>query len=204
MKIVVSIIAAYLLGSIPFGYIVSRIKFGSDVRSGGSGATGATNVARQFGIGWAILVTFLDIAKAVIAVYLTMVLAPEIEWLYGVAGIVVLIGHIYPVWIGFRGGKGVNSALGAAVFISPWAMAFGLIAFIAAFAISRFVSVGSIAAATVFSLCILVFGAKIGATESGQIIFAVALPILIIWTHRMNIRRLLKGEELRPVKSGKT
>ncbi|MGC9314845.1 MAG: glycerol-3-phosphate 1-O-acyltransferase PlsY [bacterium] len=203
MRIAIAILGAYLLGSIPTGWIVSKLKFGRDVREGGSGATGATNVARQFGLGWAIFVTIIDIAKGISAVLLTKALFPEIEWLYGVAGIAAIIGHCYPVWIGFRGGKGVNTALGIAVVISPVAIVFGLAAFGAAFAISRFVSVGSISAVLVYSLSILLFGSKFGAVGQGQLIFAGILPILIIWTHRANIRRLIRGEEFKPVSDRK-
>ncbi len=203
MRIVITILGAYLLGSIPTGWIVSKLKFRRDVREGGSGATGATNVARQFGLGWAIFVTIIDISKGVSAVLLTKTLLPEIDWLYGVAGITAIVGHCYPVWIGFRGGKGVNTALGIAAVISPVAIIFGLAAFGAAFAISKFVSVGSISAVLAYSLSILLFGSKVDAVGQGQLIFAGVLPILIIWTHRSNIRRLISGEELKPVSDRK-
>ncbi len=201
MKIALVVLGAYLLGSIPTGWLISKLKFGSDVRDGGSGATGATNVARQFGVGWAIAVSVVDIGKGIAAVLLTKAIAPEMPWLYGVAGIVAIIGHVYPVWIGFRGGKGVNTALGIAAVISPIAIIFGAIAFAAAFIISKFVSVGSLSAVIVYSLSILIFGSSFGATGQGQLIFAAALPIVIIWTHRANIRRLIKDEELKPVRN---
>lgn len=201
MIIATVILGAYLLGSIPTGWLVSKLKFGSDVREGGSGATGATNVARQFGLGWAIAVSIVDIGKGIAAVLLTKAIAPEMPWLYGVAGIVAIIGHVYPIWIGFRGGKGVNTALGIAAVISPLAIIFGAIAFATAFAISKFVSVGSLSAVIVYSLSILIFGSTFGVTGQGQMVFAAALPILIIWTHRANIRRLIKGEEMKPVRN---
>lgn len=200
MKIAMLIIGAYLLGSIPTGWLVSKLRFGRDVREEGSGATGATNVARQFGIGWAIFVSIFDIGKGIGAVLIARVIAPEIQWLQGVVGITTIIGHCYPVWIGFRGGKGVNTALGIAAVISPIAIVFGFAAFITAFAISKFISVGSISAVLAYSLSILIFGQRFNATGQGQIIFALILPIMIIWTHRENIRRLFRGEELKPVR----
>ena len=200
MRIVIAIILAYILGSIPFGYLVSRIRFGRDVRSSGSGATGATNVARQFGVGWAILVMILDIAKGIVAVLLANLFLLDVDWLVGVVGIVAILGHVYPVWIGFRGGKGVNTALGVATVISPIGIVFGLIAFGAAFAISKFVSVGSIAATITYAIAVLAFGEKFGATGTGQFIFAIALPLIVIWTHRDNLKRLLQGKELKPTK----
>lgn len=200
MKIAMIIIGSYLLGSIPTGWLVSKLRFGRDVREKGSGATGATNVARQFGLGWAIFVSIIDIGKGIGALLLAGVISPEIQWLQGIVGITAIVGHCYPVWIGFRGGKGVNTALGIAAVISPIAVVFGLAAFIVAYAISKFISVGSISAVLSYSLSILIFGSKFGATGQGQVVFALILPILIIWTHRENIRRLFKGEELKPVR----
>ncbi len=201
MTIPLLILMGYLFGSIPTGFIIGRIFFGGDVRSSGSGATGATNIARQFGIGWAVLVGIVDLIKGAGAVLIAGKIAPDIGWIAAVVGIAAILGHIYPVWIGFRGGKGVNTALGVAIVMSPIAMFFGIIAFAAAFAISRFVSVGSISAVIMYSIAVLAFGSRIGSTGIDAKIFAIALPIIVIWTHRGNIKRLIKGKELRPVKN---
>ncbi len=198
-----AIICGYLIGSIPFGYLIGKMVSGKDVREGGSGATGATNVTRQLGIKWGIPVAVLDISKGAVPVILTQKIAPAPEWLFAAVALATIIGHIYPVWLHFRGGKGISTALGAAIVIAPWGSVIAVVAFIAAFAIGRLVSVGSLAAVVVYAVSVLAFGSKIGALSLGAKIFAVALPIIVIWTHRKNIGRIIKGEELSPIKGQK-
>jgi len=118
-------------------------------------------------------------------------------WLPAATGIAAIVGHIFPVWIRFRGGKGVSTALGVAIVISPWGTLVALIAFVAAFAVARFVSIGSLAAVVAYFIAVFVFGAKIDASGLDTKIFAAALPIIVIWTHRSNISRIIKGKELR-------
>ena len=195
---IIIIIIAYLIGSIPVGYIVSKAISGRDVRTGGSGATGATNVARQLGMKYSVVVSVFDIAKGAVPVLLAGALAPDVMWLRGVTAIAAIIGHCFPVWIGFRGGKGINTAFGAAIVIAPLSAVIALAVFAVVFVITRFVSVGSLAAVVAFA--VLALGPKMDAGGLDVKIFAVAMPIIVFFTHRKNIVRLVRGEELKPTK----
>jgi glycerol-3-phosphate acyltransferase PlsY len=198
---VLAIVAiAYLLGSIPVGYIMCKVVAGNDVRDGGSGATGATNVARRLGLKYAIVVSIFDILKGVAAVVIAGVLAPEIDWIRGIAAVVAILGHCFPVWIGFRGGKGINTALGAAIVIAPLAVAIALGGFVVTLLIKRFVSAGSLIAVIFFAISVFVLGERIGAGNLDARIIAVAMPLIVFFTHRKNIVRIFKGKELPPTK----
>jgi acyl phosphate:glycerol-3-phosphate acyltransferase len=184
---------SYLLGSIPFGYILVRIFRGQDVRKLGSGNIGATNVARSSPfLGVATLL--LDALKGLLAVCLThMFFGGPVPSLF-VAGLFAIVGHLFPVWLKFKGGKGVATGLGAFVILTPKAMLVMLGIFVAVVAISRYVSLGSILAVGFFPL--LGFWLD-GYREAPEIVIMCAASILILTKHHANIARLLAGTEHR-------
>ena len=191
---------AYLLGSIPFGYILVRIFRHQDIRESGSGNTGATNVARE-AKGLGILTLILDLAKAVAAVLLARHVLPGNYDLQVAAAIAVILGHVYPVWLAFRGGKGVASAIGVFLMLAPKAALGIFVIFLIVVLLTRYVSLASILAAASFPL----FGFYFVRNPSPMVIFGfLFIPALIIWKHRSNITRLLAGTESRLGKSGKS
>ena len=197
---VASISIAYLLGSIPFGYLLVRLLRNEDVRSTGSGNIGATNVARSGGKGLGIATLALDMGKAFAAVEIAKHLAPGLYDVQVAAAIAAVMGHVFPVWLGFRGGKGVASALG--VFLAlTWPSALGILAvFVVVFWMTRYVSLASIVGAATFPL----FGFYFVAERTAMVKFGfLFIPLLIVVKHHANIRRLLSGTESRfGVKSG--
>jgi acyl phosphate:glycerol-3-phosphate acyltransferase len=190
----ISIPVAYLLGSIPFGYLLVRVFRKEDIRAVGSGNIGATNVARSGAKGLAIATLLLDLGKAFLAVKIAQFLAPSSYDLAVVAAIAAILGHVFPIWLSFRGGKGVASALG--VFLAlTWPSALSVLGvFIVVFVITRYVSLASIAASALFPL----FGFYFVSQRSPMVIFGfLFIPLLIIVKHHQNIRRLLAGTESR-------
>jgi acyl phosphate:glycerol-3-phosphate acyltransferase len=201
---------AYLLGSIPFGYILVRLFRGEDVRAIGSGNIGATNVARTGAKGLGIATLVLDASKGYVAVWVAFVLyesntlALRDRGLYLVAGVAALcaiLGHLFPVWLRFRGGKGVATGAGAFLALAPKALLIALAIFAIVFALFRYVSLGSIVATAAFPLLAYLFGARedFGNFAAHKIVlpFTVAAAALIIAKHHQNIRRLLTGTEHR-------
>ncbi len=185
---------AYLLGSIPFGYLLVRIFRKEDIRTTGSGNIGATNVARSGAKGLGIATLLLDLGKAYLAVKIAQWLAPGNYDVAVAAAIAAILGHVFPIWLGFRGGKGVASALG--VFLAlTWPSALCILAvFVIIFLITRYVSLASIIAAASFPL----FGFHFVPQRTPIVIFGfLFIPILIIVKHHQNIRRLLAGTESR-------
>src|SRR5512146_2377257 len=146
------VIAGYLSGSIPYGYLLTRLVAGVDVRQVGSGNIGATNAARAGGKGLGLVVLALDVLKAVIPVLVARRLlagSPRQDlWEMGVA-VAAFAGHLFPVWLRFRGGKGVATGLGIFLILAPWAALAGLVAFVALYAITRISSLGSLAGTAV-------------------------------------------------------
>jgi len=185
---------AYLLGSIPFGYLLVRIFRKEDIRASGSGNIGATNVARSGSKGLAILTLLLDLGKAFLAVRIAQHFAPGVSDLAVTAAVAAILGHVFPVWLGFRGGKGVASALG--VFLAlTWQTSLCILAvFVVVVLLTRFVSLASILAAASFPLFGFYFVRHPSPTVLGGFLF---IPILIIVKHHANIRRLLSGTESR-------
>jgi glycerol-3-phosphate acyltransferase PlsY len=187
-----SLVAAYLLGSVSFAIILVRVFRGVDVRREGSGNAGATNVLRTSGKGLAALTMLLDVAKGAAAVLLMQTVTYDPRWLGAAAGAAVL-GHIFPVWFGFRGGKGVATAIGAFSVLSLLAVLTVVVVFLAVIATTRFVSLGSITAACLLPLAMrLLFHAP-----DPEVAAASAVTLLLIISHRANIRRLLEGTERR-------
>ena len=196
---VVSISIAYLLGSIPFGYLLVRLFRNEDVREQGSGNIGATNVARSGGTKLGVVTLLLDIGKAVAAVVIAKHLAHGLSpsGVYDVAvaaAMAVVVGHVYPVWLGFRGGKGVASALGVFLVLTLPSTVGILLVFVVVFALTRYVSLASIAGLATFPL----FGFYFVAQHTPMVMFGfLFIPLLIILKHHGNIRRLMNGTESR-------
>jgi glycerol-3-phosphate acyltransferase PlsY len=191
--------ASYLLGSIPFGYLLVRIFRGEDVRQSGSGNIGATNVSRRSPL-LGVLTLLLDALKGTAAVALSYELAdrtaaiPTYEQL-ATAALFAVLGHMFPVWLKFRGGKGVATGLGSFVVIAPKAVLIAVAVFILTVAIFRYVSLGSIVAVAVFPVAAWRIG-QFYAPPFGLAIISVA-SLLIIVKHHENICRLLSGTESR-------
>jgi glycerol-3-phosphate acyltransferase PlsY len=192
---------SYLLGSIPFGYLIVRARGGGDVRETGSGGTGATNVTRRAGKGAGLLTLLLDATKGVVAVLLArQLLTPDfsVNWWVAASAFAVVVGHVFPVWLKFRGGKGVAPGVGVFLALAPSAVPVALAAFALVVWRTRYVSLGSITAAALMPLVVLVLDSRFPPT--GQQGFeraaaAAAGAALIIFAHRENIRRLLRGTE---------
>ncbi|MGD0799133.1 MAG: glycerol-3-phosphate 1-O-acyltransferase PlsY [Acidobacteriaceae bacterium] len=183
---------AYLLGSIPFGYLLVRIFRKEDIRAKGSGNIGATNVARSGAKGLGIATLLLDLGKAYAGVVVEQHLVPGNYDVAVGAAVAAVVGHVFPVWLGFRGGKGVASALG--VFLAlTWPSALGIfLVFAVVFALTRYVSLASIAAAVSFPI----FGFHFVQARTPMVVFGfLFIPLLVIAKHHENIRRLLSGTE---------
>jgi glycerol-3-phosphate acyltransferase PlsY len=183
---------AYLLGAIPFGYLLVRLKTGSDVRSKGSGNIGATNVLRTSGRAAGITTLLLDIAKGWFAVWIAGRLTGHDLFWMSVAALAVMAGHAYPVFLGFKGGKAVASFVGAFLCLTPWALAVEAVIFVVIVAWTRHISMGSIVGAATFPLAIwLVCKLAIPAVA------AAIAGAFIIYRHSSNIHRLRAGTESR-------
>lgn len=190
----ISIPLAYLLGSIPFGYVLVKIFRKQDIRSTGSGNIGATNVARSGAKGLAIATLLLDLGKAYAAVKLAQHIAPGNYDLAVAAAVAAILGHCFPAWLGFHGGKGVASALGIFLALTPASALAILIVFIVIFAITRYVSLASIIAAAALPIFSFHFVPIRTPIVIAGFLF---IPLLIIVKHHQNIRRLLSGTENR-------
>ena len=195
-----SIIAAYLIGSIPFGFLIVRARGGGDVRETGSGGTGATNVTRRAGKGAGVLTLVLDAAKgALVALAARWLLTTDfgVNWWVALASVAVVAGHVFPVWLKFRGGKGVATGLGVFLSLTPVAVAPAALVFLAVVWATRYVSLGSIAATATLPLFIWLLSGRGGSGSIAAPVMAVAVGggALIIFMHRANIGRLLDGTE---------
>ena len=190
----ISIPLAYLLGSIPFGYLLVKIFLKQDIRATGSGNIGATNVARSGAKGLGIATLLLDCGKAFLAVKIAQHIAPDNYDLAVVAAVAAILGHVFPIWLGFRGGKGVASALGVFLALSPVAAGCTFAIFLVIFLITHYVSLASIIGSAFFPL----FGFYFVPYRTPIVIAGfLFIPLLIIIKHHENIRRLLSGTESR-------
>ena len=188
-----TLLLGYLLGSIPSGFLAGKWCKGIDLRSIGSGSTGATNVLRNVGKGPALVVFLVDVAKGAAAVLLASALTqnnPLNDWIQVLAGLAALAGHIWPIWLGFKGGKAVATGLGLFLGLSwPVGLAcFGM--FMAVFSLSRIVSLASVVAA--LSLPLLMAA---GSRSNANLVVALVAMALVLWRHRSNIQRLINGTE---------
>ena len=186
-----AILIAYLLGGIPFGYILVRLTTGKDVRSSGSGNIGATNVLRTTGRAIAVITLLLDIAKGVGAVWIAEYLTSgDITWMSG-AALAVMAGHAYPVFLKFKGGKAVASFIGAFAYLTPLPMLAVLLVFVIVVAATKHISAGSIVAAAMFP-----FGVwMILHPPAAEVIAAAIAGAFIVVRHSANIHRLRAGTE---------
>lgn len=187
---------SYLLGSIPFGYILVRLFKKQDIRATGSGNIGATNVARSGAKGLAAATLVLDVAKGSAAVWIAQhyylkATLDQVFTLTAFAALCVVAGHCFTVWLNFKGGKGVATALGAFLLLTPKGALVGLAVFIAEMLIFRFVSLGSIFGAIAIPVATYFFGVP-GMTGLG---FLTASCLVVIVKHHQNIRRLMSGTE---------
>src|SRR5437899_521499 len=187
---VLALVAAYLIGGIPFGYLVVKWKTGADVRSSGSGNIGATNVLRTSGRAAGIATLLLDIAKGYFAVWAAGRLTGQEPLWMSAAALAVLAGHSYPVFLKFRGGKGVASFVGAFLCLTPAALAAETIVFVVMVAWTRHISIGSIVGAATLPLAVWLI-------EKAPLPTAAAIlgGTFIICKHRSNIQRLRMGSE---------
>jgi len=198
MNQLILIILAYLIGSIPTSVWISKYFFDIDIRDYGSGNAGATNTFRVLGPRWGIFVMTIDMLKGVIAVSLAFLLPEHIEnltqlqTLQIVLGLTAVLGHIFPIWAEFRGGKGVATLFGVVLGISPWTALSCVGVFLLVLYLTRFVSLSSILASIAFPVFILfVFNVE----NDTYRVFAIAVALMVILTHQKNIGRLLKGSE---------
>ncbi len=190
-------VAAYLLGSIPVGVILTKLLGKGDVRKAGSGNIGATNVARVAGPLAGVLTLALDAAKGAAAVWLAAHFTNQSAAWMVIAGLSALIGHCFPVWLGFRGGKGVATAAGVFLVLCPLALLGSLTLFILVVVFSRYVSLGSISAAASIPLLVYFLWAPHHAPPLVVTIGALAAAILVVYKHDANIQRLVEGREPR-------
>lgn len=188
-------IAAYLLGSIPFGLLLGRLFGTADIRKAGSGNIGATNVARVAGPGAGVLTLVLDVGKGAVGVLMAERLASGSALWVMVAGICALLGHCFPVWLGFRGGKGVATAAGVFLVLCPLALLGAVILFVLVVIYWRFVSLGSISAAAAMPLLVYLFWAPHHAPPLVVTFGSLAAALLIVYKHDGNIQRLVQGNE---------
>jgi glycerol-3-phosphate acyltransferase PlsY len=187
--------AAYLLGSIPFGVIFARLFGSADVRKSGSGNIGATNVARVAGPLAGILTLVFDTGKGAAAVLLAARIAHESAAWMMLAGLAALVGHCFPVWLKFKGGKGVAAALGVFLALCPAAALAALLLFMIVVAMWRYVSLGSIAAAAAIPLLMYFLWAPRHAPPLIITFGSLAAAVLVVYKHDGNIQRLIQGEE---------
>jgi glycerol-3-phosphate acyltransferase PlsY len=190
-------VAAYLLGSIPFGLLFGKLFGGADVRKTGSGNIGATNVARVAGPLAGILTLLLDATKGALAVVLAARLTNESATWMMIAGLCVLAGHCFPIWLGFHGGKGVATAAGVFVVLCPLAFLGAAILFVLVVLYWRFVSLGSISAAAAMPMLIYFFWAPHHAPPHPITFGTLAAALLIVYKHDGNIQRMVQGDEPR-------
>ena len=185
------LLAAYLIGGIPFGYLLVKLRTGRDVRESGSGNIGATNVLRTAGRGIGVATLLLDILKGAFAVWLAdHFLHGSVLWI-SAAALTVMFGHAFPIFLRFKGGKAVASFIGAFAYAAPVPLLAILVLFVIVVAISRYISLGSIVAAGVFPLCVWL----IQRPAWPLIAAAIIAGAFIIWRHRGNIGRLRSGNE---------
>lgn len=187
---------AYLIGSIPFGWIIGRLFFKHDIRKAGSGNIGATNALRSFGTAIGVLVLLLDFGKGFAAAWLAKQVFVPHDFMIPLTGAMVVIGHIFPLWLDFKGGKGIATAAGVFTVFMPWLLLIALGVFVVTVAISRYVSLGSIIAALGLLISSIVANALYG-WDFPMLIFIILLVIIVIIKHISNIKRLLSRQEQR-------
>ena len=201
LTLTIVIVAGYLLGSLPASVLAGRLA-GIDIREHGSGNAGASNVLRTLGWKPALAVFIVDVAKGATAAWiggwLSLDALPiEVAWLPVLGGAAAVVGHIWPVWIGFRGGKGVATALGVSLVLAPIAATVALAVFILCVALTRRISIGSLAGSAALPVMLWVLASLGRVHPLPTTMFAVWFALMVFWTHRTNMRNLLRGTEPR-------
>ena len=212
MRFIILIIGSYLLGSIPFGLLIARAH-GKDLRSIGSGNIGATNVSRALGRNWAYLCFLLDVLKGMLPMLVTLYLAAPLStqsqservvllWLWLAAGCAAILGHIFPIYLKLKGGKGVATSFGVALGLWPYytiCASFAIASWAVVVLIWRYVSLASIAASVTFPLVLILAIILSPGWDFVSLwpllIAATAIPLMVIIRHRENIKRLIAGTE---------
>ncbi|MGI6413739.1 MAG: glycerol-3-phosphate 1-O-acyltransferase PlsY [Syntrophomonadaceae bacterium] len=190
MKATVIILLSYIIGSISFSYIFSKVLKGHDIRKHGSGNLGATNVLRTTGLPAALLALGGDLLKGILGAFLGMMLGGES--LAAACGLATVVGHCFPIFFGLRGGKGVATAAGVIIFLLPKIFIILAVTFAIVVMVTRYVSLASITAALLFPALNLVL-----LSSMPYILMSFAMSVLVVYRHRENIKRLRNGTELR-------
>jgi acyl phosphate:glycerol-3-phosphate acyltransferase len=214
--IILTIISGYLIGSIPTGLLVGKYVFKFDIREKGSGSTGSTNSMRIFGMKWGIFVLIVDVLKGFIPAAIIASSLAKGSTLFGlqadtsmvifklIAGLSAILGHIFPIFAGFRGGKGVNTALGLFLAVAPYDVLLAVVVFVLTWVISGYVSLGSMSAGVAIPIILLIreylFHIDIGGFEI-ILVLSIIVACTLFYTHRNNIKRLRAGTEHQFVKA---
>jgi len=208
VTLAVFLLGSYLLGSIPFGYLAGRLQ-GIDIRQAGSCNVGATNVVRVLGKGYGYSVFALDCSKGFAAVKISMLMATgrPPEWnspeIFGIlAAMCSVLGHLYPPWLKFKGGKGVATSAGALLALTPVATLIGVAIWIIVFWLTRYVSLASLTAAVVLPIVILVISSPDQNKRKPLVYSSVCVAAVVVWRHRSNLSRLIRGTEPRFTRKG--
>jgi acyl phosphate:glycerol-3-phosphate acyltransferase len=191
LALALSALLAYLIGGLPFGYWFVRLSAGKDIRTMGSGNIGASNVHRTLGRKPGVIVLLLDVLKGFTAVWLAAVISRGDSSALAVAALSVMLGHCYPVFLRFRGGKAVACFIGAFLYLTPFSVAIVGVVFIAVVALTRFISLASIIGALLFPLPVWL----VEQAEPPILIASIAAALLIVYRHKGNIARLRAGTE---------
>ncbi|HET9602663.1 MAG TPA: glycerol-3-phosphate 1-O-acyltransferase PlsY [Gemmatimonadales bacterium] len=193
MRLALALLASYLLGAIPTSFLAGKLFRGIDLRKQGSGNLGATNLYRTLGAKFAIPVGLLDMAKGAIPLMVIAPLASSSRYFAILCGIMAVVGHVFSVFVRFRGGKGVATASGVMLGLTPWAVLVSLAVWLIVVRVSGYVSLGSMVGAVVLPVAAWV----LHPLQRDIIWIQVVVALAIIWLHRANIRRLLAGTENR-------
>jgi len=212
MSLLITLILSYLVGSVPTSIIVTRLVKGVDIRTQGSGNAGGTNVVRTLGLGWGALVIIIDAVKGFLAsALISQIALGDLVQILGVslqdaaavrilAGCAAVAGHVWSVFAGFRGGKGVSTAAGMLLGVAPAEMLASLVVFLIVVAVTKYVSLGSLLAAVAFPVTLLIREDLMGARIPDYLtllLFSTVLAFFLILNHRVNIKRLIAGTEHR-------
>ena len=195
MTVALLLVAAYLLGAIPSSFLVGKLR-GIDLRQHGSGNLGATNAFRVLGWKAALPVFVVDVAKGFVpAWYFPRLAPPGSPWAWAIAyGAAAIVGHVFSVWVRFRGGKGIATSAGVFLGLAPWAVLAGFVVWALTVASTRIVSLASMLSALTIPIAVWLLPDPGGRTLQW---FTIGLAVFVIWAHRDNVRRLLRGEEHR-------
>jgi len=197
----ICIVIAYLLGSIPTSYLLGKVFYQQDIRESGSGNIGATNALRTFGMKAGGIVLLIDVLKGIAAISLTRLImggitgSANVEFMVSVCGLVVIIGHIFNVFLGFKGGKGVATASGVFLLLQPLSFLYCIVLFAFVVKVSKYVSLGSILAAFAFMMIEIFTQLIMNFPNKPRLYMIIVIALLIIIRHSANIKRLINGVE---------